>query len=320
MPSVDLNTTVMAENRAAYHCATVGGCALLLFALAGCASVPGRGPADSNVIEARQLTQRGIDAACHGNWGQAELLFAQASQSSPSDVPAKEHYARTLWRRGKREEAIEVMAEAVRLSASDPRLHVELGKLYLAQGDLSRATWHADVAVGGNQQLAEAWALRGDVLVKQQDATAALAAYHRALGYQEDFSRVQLAVADLYQRLNRPRRSLATLDHLAQRFPDDQVPPHVHYRQGVALLSLQRFEDAADHLAAAAEHEVGSADVFYQLGRAELLAGRPASARWAVSQALTLAPSHQSARHLLAEIDDVQRRMAATAEPPQQWE
>jgi Flp pilus assembly protein TadD len=320
MPSVDLIPNVATE-KSAVHCrAAVGYCALLLFPLTGCVSVGGRGPADSNVIEARQLTQRGIDAACHGDWGQAEMLLAQASQSCPSDVPAKEHYARMLWRRGKRDKAIEVMADAVRLSGSDPRLHVELGKLYLAEGDLARASWHADVAVGGNQQSAEAWALRGDVLDRKQDASAALAAYHRALGLQGDFSRVQLAVADLYQRLNRPRRSLATLDHLAQRYPDDQVPPHVHYRQGVALLALQRFEDAADHLAIAAEHETGSAEVFYQLGRAELLAGRPTSARWAVSQALTWAPAHGPARHLLAEIDDAQRRMAATAEIPRGWE
>jgi len=318
--SVHLTTLVTMGRNIASQGAAVGGCALLLLALCGCVSVGGRGPADANVIEARQLTQRGIDAACHGNWGEAEVLFSQASESSPSDVPAKEHYARTLWRRGKRDKAIEMMAEAVRLSGSDPRLHVELGKLYLAQGDLVRASWHADVAIGGNSQLADAWALRGDVLARNGDPTAALAAYHRALGYQEDYSRVQLAVADLYQRMNRPRRSLATLDDLAQRFADDQVPPHVRYRQGVALLSLERFEDAAEHLAAAADHEIGSADVFYQLGRAELLAGRPASARWAVTQALALAPAHEPAHHLLAEINDLQRRMAATAEVPPIWE
>ena len=93
-------------------------------------------------------------------------------------------------------------------------------------------------------------------------------------------------------------------------------------RDHLTGLYNRRYFDAtlSDHLAAAAEHDVGSADVFFQLGRAELLAGRPASARWAVSQALILAPAHEPARHLLAEINDVQRRMAATAEVPAAWE
>jgi tetratricopeptide (TPR) repeat protein len=125
-----------------------------------------------------------------------------------------------------------------------------------------------------------------------------------------------LEVADLYWRQKRPDRALATLDRMAQGHPEDQVPGEVLYRQGLALLSLRRYEDAVDHLMRAVDRGAASADVFYQLGRAELLAGRPASARWAAGQALALAPSHRAARELLAQIDAARQRMAAAMTSP----
>jgi Flp pilus assembly protein TadD len=256
----------------------------------------------------------GIDAACRDKWDQAEGLFVQAAQISREDVPARHQYARALWRRGARQDAIAVMAQAVQLSGSDPQLHVELGEMYFTVGDVERAHQHAAAAIRGNPKSAAAWALQGDLRRRQDDNMGALAAYHRALSLQPGFPRVQLEVADLYLRQEHPRRALATLDRLAQSYPSDTVPGDVCYRQGIALLELKRYGEAVDRLATAMDRGVVTAEAYYHVGRAELLSGRPASARWALQQALALDPALQSARMLLSKIDESQRQMAA-AEP-----
>ena len=206
------------------------------------------------------------------------------------------------------------MVEAVRLSGSAPELHVELGEMYLAQNDLRLAKWHADAAIRGNPRLAGAWALVGDVRRHQSDPTAALAAYHRALSHQPDFPRVQLEAADLYRRQGRPQRCLATLNRLTDGSLSDGMAAEVLYRQGLALLDLDREDDAVDHFTAAVDRGLASADLYFHLGRAELLAGRPAAARWSAVQALSLTPDHQESRELIARIDKVQQQMAAAVD------
>ena len=263
---------------------------LIALSLTGCASVRTRGPVESDVITARQLTHRGIDASCRDKWDEAERLFFQAAEISHDDVPARHHYARACGGEARHQDAIAAMVQAVQLSGSDPQLHVELGEMYLAVGDLDQARSQADSAVRGNPHLAAAWALRGDLRRRQDDNTGALAAYHRALSLQPDYPRVQLEVADLYLRQDHPGRALATLDRLAQGYATNAVPGEVCYRQGLALLSLNRHDEAVDRLVAAIDRGVVTADVYYHLGQADLLSGRPADARWAVKQSLLVDP------------------------------
>ena len=103
-------------------------------------------------------TQEGAALARH-----AETLFAAAILKCPSDERARSGYAESLWQRGAREQAIEHMEEAVRLSVHDAQRLVRLGQMYGATGDLARAGHCADQAIGVSPELASAWALRGHV-------------------------------------------------------------------------------------------------------------------------------------------------------------
>jgi tetratricopeptide (TPR) repeat protein len=188
--------------------------------------------------------------------------------------------------------------------------------MYLAEDDLDQAQRHAGIATRSNPRLAPAWALQGDVEVRRNNLSAALAVYHRALSHQEQYPHVQLAIAELYRAQGRPGRALSTLDRLAQSFPGEDVPVDVLLGKGLSLLQLGRYEDAVDQLAAASRRPDTSAEVYYHLGRAELLAGRPANARWAVGQALALTPDHRPARQLIEQIDTEQRRMSASTGLP----
>ena len=246
-----------------------------------------------------------------GDWQRAESLFAGAVVSCPTDERARGHYAETLWHRGASDDALVQMQEAVRLSAGDPVLLVRLGEMYLAQGDLQNAWRLAESAIGVQPKLATAWALRADVERRRNNFVDALASYHRALGYQPNYSRVQLAVAWLYHEQGRPQRALATLENLSDQFAPGQEPEEVLYLRGLAFSALGRYEDAADSLIAASRRGQPTAEMLCHLAAAELLAGRPVGAELAVQEALRIQPRHQMSQQLRVRIAEVRQRMAA---------
>lgn len=291
----------------------LGAAILATLASSGCAYC--KSPVGENVVAARQLSLKGLEAMQRQEWENAEGLFAEAVRTSPVDERARWRYAETLWRRGAQKEALEQMEEAVRLSGNDPKLLVELGEMHLASGDLPRAARRAEQAVASDSRSPAAWALRGDVLRWAGNQQEALAAYHRALNYQEHFPHVQLAAAEIYGESGRPQRALATLEHLEGQFPPGQEPAEVQFAKGLALKSLGRFDEAAESLAAAARHGEPTADLLVHLSEAHLLAGDPGSAGLAINEALSREPNHPAGRELQGQIESRRQQMAAAILP-----
>ena len=270
---------------------------------------------DEGITAARALSLRGMDAQQQGHWDQAEALYAAAVEKCPTDERARCGYADSLWQRGAQVEAIAHMEHAVRLSGDDPVRQIQLGRMYLARGELNRALSAAGKAIASNKQFAPAWALQGDVLRAEGDRGDALASYHRALAYQDHYPEVQLAVSEIYSQQNRPERALATLQTLADRYPPGQIPSDVLYREGLVLRDLGRFRDAAISIARATERGQPSADMLYELSRTQLLAGDATAARLACLAALSANPQHAPSQGLKAELDGQQHQMAAVVEP-----
>lgn len=280
---------------------------------AGCAYC--KSPVGENVVAGRQLSLKGLEAMQRDQWEQAEDLFAQAVRTSPVDERARWRYAETLWRRGAHQEALTQMEEAVRLSGNDPKLLVQLGEMHLASGDLPRAARRAGQAVAADSRSAPAWALRGDVLRREGNHQDALAAYHRALHYQEHFPHVQLAAAEIYREAGRPQRALATVELLAGQYPPGQETTQVQYSKGLALKALGRFEEAAEALSAAANQSEPTAELLVHLSEAHLLAGDAASASLAINEALAREPNHAGGQELRLQIENRREQMTAAKVP-----
>jgi tetratricopeptide (TPR) repeat protein len=268
----------------------------------GCRAFRCQKASDETIAEARQLSLQGMAARQRGRWDQAEALYADAVLKCPRDERARCGYAESLWQRGAQAEAVAHMEEAVRLSGHDPERVVQLGEMYLARGEWERSGQQADRAIAANPQLAGAWALRGKVLSAQGSRTEALASFHRALKFQQQYPEVQLALAEIYNQQNRPQRALATLQSLADGFPPEQVPVEVLIHQGLALRQLGRHPDAAASLALAAERGNPSADLLYELGRTQLAGGDTSAARLAMAAALERDPDHAGAQALRDEL------------------
>jgi Tfp pilus assembly protein PilF len=280
----------------------------------GCATLH-TSPVADNVVAARQLSLRGLDAMQQGQWDEAEKMFASAIDTNPADERAHHRYAELLWRREVRDQAIAHMEESVRLSGGDAERRAQLGRFYLERGDLERAWEQAEDAIRAHRQSASAWALRGDVLRRRGQANEAMVSYHRALGYQPVYPHVQLAVAELYAEQNRPRRSLATLESLDGQCGPSHTPAEVLLLKGLAFKALGRYDDAVDVLTLASQRGEPSVELLYHLSESHWLVGDIASAGLAVNAALARAPDHGPSCELRDRIQVRQRNMTARLEP-----
>lgn len=276
----------------------------LLTTAGGCRSL-GKQPVAENVVEAREMSLRGLDAMQRGRHEEAEQLFAAAIKTCPVDERARRNYADLLWKRGEYGQAVKQMEEAVRLSGGDAGLLVQLGQMQLARGEHEAARQSAERAVAADRQRAAAWALLGDTQRVALDLDRALASYHRALSLEEFQPNVQEAVAELYHQQNKPQRALATLSALADRYGPGQVPTRVLVKQGVTLKQLNRYDDAAEMLSTAIAQSGNQPDiqVLYELADAQVRAGEQANAVLTLRAALQQAPQHYPSQQLLLTLE-----------------
>ncbi|MHB8973502.1 MAG: tetratricopeptide repeat protein [Pirellulaceae bacterium] len=274
---------------------------LLLTSVWGCSGLSRRWQSD-DVVFARQIAQRGMDAVDAGNWQRAEEFFAKAVDVCPVDERVQSRYAEALWRRGSRPEAVEHMKEAVRLSGGDPDLVVRLGEMHLQTGDLKEANQLAEQVIQAGRQEANVYRLRGAIMARQNQWPEALADYHRALSIQPQYPEVQLAIAEVYYRQGRPQRTLSTLQALAASYPSGEEPVAALYWQGLACEALGRHEQAVVSLTQAEERGMRSSDLFYNLAQARYMAGDPTAAELALQRVLEMEPTHADAQRLAESI------------------
>ena len=112
-----------------------------------------------------------------------------------------------------------------------------------------------------------------------------------------------MRVAEIYRRMDRPRRALSTLDEIARRFPAAQLPLPVLHEQQLALKSLGRLQSAEQKLAQLARREP-TPDRLCELSDLRRKLGRPQQAREAAARALAIDPQHHAAKSLYVALSD----------------
>jgi len=272
---------------------------LLVPILTGC-RLPGTdGPVSRSLATSRQLCQQGVAAMDSGQWDEAETALSRAVSTCPSNPDARRSYAEALWNRGARQEALAQLEKAQRLAPDDAAVWARVAELRLAMGQTDLALESAQRAIDLDPRLAAAWAARARTMRAMNRPADALGDYQRALGYQPQNRRIPVEIAELYGQLHRPERTLATLQALAERFSPGEEPQRVLYLEGLAQMSLGRFDEAVESLSAAATREQPTPEILCRLAEARWRAGRPDEAAAAAREALALDPSHQSSRRLL---------------------
>ncbi len=246
----------------------------------GCRLIPRTGPVPQEVADARRLCNEGLSAADRKDLLRAEGLLEQAVKNCPTDVDARRHYADVLWQRGERMAAVTQIAEALRLSPGDISLCIDGGRMYMELGLLDDADQLAREAVRVAPRSEKAWRLHGQVALARGRPEEALADFHRALAIAPDDRDLILDTAEVYRRLGRPQRALATLAILGESYAPNQTPPQVFALEGMAQEALDRPTEAIESYRQAMAKGLQSSDVAARLAKLEqgVAADRPPTA------------------------------------------
>lgn len=220
--------------------------AMLAIVGSGCRLMPRRDPVPEQVAAARRLRNQGLSAADQQDLARAEGLLERAVKECPNDVDARRHYADVLWKRGEKVQAVAQIAKAIELSPGDAKLCVDAGRMYLELGLLDDADRLSGEAVRVAPQAADAWHLHGQVALARGKPEDALADFHRALAASPDDRAVLLDTAEVYRRLNKPQRALATLAILGETYGPNELPASVLALEGLAQEALGRTDDARE--------------------------------------------------------------------------
>jgi tetratricopeptide (TPR) repeat protein len=235
-------------------------------------------------------------------WQEAEGLLDRAVVACPIDPDARRYYAEALLQRGATDEAISQLEEAIHLTPDDPALVIRAGEIYFYRGDHVEAQRWANEAINLDPTAVDAWALRGRIHHAGGRYRQALADFQRALGYRPEDVRLLSEVADVYMNLGRPGRTLLHLQNLEETHVSGEVPPDLMERKAEALTALGRYQEAAVCYRMVCQRVQPSAELYYNLAKAELRAGQMVRARVATQNALGIDPQHQPSTHLLSQL------------------
>jgi tetratricopeptide (TPR) repeat protein len=233
-----------------------------------------------NLADARRLCNAGLSAADQKDLLRAEGLLERAVKECPTDIDARRHYADVLWKRGERMDAVRQIAEALRIAPGDVGLCIDGGRMYMELGLLDDADRLSREAVRVAPRSDRAWRLHGQVALARGRPEEALADFHRALAISPDDRELILDTAEIYRRLGRPQRALATLAILGESYSPNQTPPQVLVLEGMAQEALDRPADAIESYRQAVARGLQSQDIATRLAKLEqeTADGRPQTA------------------------------------------
>jgi tetratricopeptide (TPR) repeat protein len=155
----------------------------------------------------------------------------------------------------------------LRLSPGDTSLCIDGGRMYMELGLLDDADRLSREAVRAAPRSDKAWRLHGQVALARGRPEEALADFHRAMAIAPDDRDIILDTAEVYRRLGRPQRALATLAILGETYAPNQTPPQVLVLEGMAQEALDRPTDAIESYRHAVARGLQSQDIATRLER-----------------------------------------------------
>lgn len=279
---------------------------LLIIALLTCALSEGcclwrqQNPVSDSVVASRQFAQQGLNALERSNLSEAEKYCSQAVRACPSDPNARRSYADVLWAQGRTQEALEQIDAALASGVGgDVETRLRAAEMRLQAGNLDAALVDVEQVIDADPKSAEAWALRGRVMLVKGNAKQSLADMQRSLIYAPRRRDVLRQTAELYQRLGEPHKALAALQELGDTYGPGEEPQDIYIAQGNVYAALARPAEAAEQFRTALARGTANADLLVLLSEAEAAAGNSTAAYQAAQQALAIAPDNPRHQELI---------------------
>jgi tetratricopeptide (TPR) repeat protein/ADP-heptose:LPS heptosyltransferase len=213
-----------------------------------------------------------------GAYDEAEQLGRRVLQSAPANAHALHLVGEVALRRGRPEEAITLVGQAVAAQPRYAEAHNTLGLAHKRSGAFELAAKHYKTAIRLRPDFVDAYNNLGDLLIAQGEFQPAMIALRRALAVD--------------------RRHVGALNNL-----------------GAALLHLERYEEAAEIFTQAASLDPNAPQVQTNLGNALRALGHADRAVVAHRHAVGLVPNvgeyHLNLANSLRELGDLEGAIAA---------
>lgn len=230
----------------------------------------------SKASQSLPLRREGIVAYERGDLSLAEEKFAEALRLNESDVETNRYYGETLWKLGKREEALETLRNAVGKHGAldaETSLYISIGEKALELGDPNEALVYAERVVSQSPKDVAGWELHGRANRALGNTKEALLDLQRAWHFSLDDREILLEIAELQLELEDYDSSLATLQCLERLYPTNHEPAEVLAAKGRAYVGLGFYSEAETAYAIAVRYEPKSIDYRAKLAETTMLKG-----------------------------------------------
>ena len=280
---------------------------LMILIFSGCTSIPFY-KKNTKATQSLQLGREGITAYEHKELETAEDKLREAIEMNENDIDARRYYAETLWERGKRKEALDILEAAVKKKETHDQqviLNQSLGEKLLLLQRPKDAVVCAERIILLQPQKHEGWVIRANAQWQMGNKEKALADYQRALTCSPDDRDILWQLAHLEDTMEKPERALAAWQHLSRVYPLGTVPPDVYYGIAGSCYRLKRLRDASDNLASAIKLQPARKEFHQLLAQVYFESGNIQQAFIAASQAVECAPDDPFSRDLYKKIEQV---------------
>lgn len=231
----------------------------------------------SKASQSLPLRREGIVAFERGDLDLAEARFQEALKLNDADVETNRYYGETLWLRGKRQEAMEVLRGAAGKHGAvdaETSLYLSLGEKSLELEDFDEASTWAKKVVDLSPKSVEGWELCGKVDRAFGNNEQALLDFQRAAHFSVDDRSLLFQIATLQNELGDFDSGLATWQCLERLYPTNHEPASVFAGKGEAYVGLGLYADAASAYEVAARYEPNEPLYRARLAETSLFQGR----------------------------------------------
>lgn len=242
-----------------------------------------------------------------GNRDEAEVWARQALQKNPGSDESRILYARTLWDKGDRQGAINVLYPASLRPDASADILLEISQMFLAMSDLTNARYSIGKCVMKYPTNPDIWRLRAQYFEKKGNPEQAWADLHHSLSLDSSQHSVRLELARSYLKNNQPQRALESTHYVLSNAPTDDEPLDAFVIEGEAFYALERYAQAENSFKIVVNRAPSNPDAYFYLASVQQKLGKYNEALATADVGLRLQPDHAGCRDVVDTIRTAQR-------------
>jgi len=250
------------------------------------------------VAKSHKLQQEGAISYEQGDWENAEKKLSEAVKINEKDLEIRRNYAESLWRMGRKQQAIAQLTEGIQVSrGKDMKIMLSLAEKCYDMGDYDTAFDCAEQTISlanaeNKSTIDQAWVIRARVNWRRGQLQQALNDYHKAISLNAKDPVILSELASLQEALGMPDRALVTWQSVGRLYPPDQEPQHVVLGRGNAYMAMRLYHEAGDQFTLANKRWPQNVETYFRLTEAKLACGQLQDAARTAKLAVEIAPDN----------------------------